>query len=62
MTSTLEIIWFPVVLVLATGAWIVLAITGAVRRRDMARHSGSVTVRLPDDSAIVRNDGHNLDN
>lgn len=62
MTSTLEMLWFPVLFVLATGTWIVLAIAGALRRRDIASHGGSVTVRLPSDSNIVRYDGHNLDN
>ncbi len=62
MTSVMETIWFPLLFVLATGTWIVLAIAGALRRRDVASHSGSVTVRLPEDAHVVSNDGTNLNN
>lgn len=60
--TPLEMLWFPVLSVVAVTAWIIFAIMGSMNRRKMAGRGGSVTVRLPEGANIVRNDGTNLDN
>ncbi len=60
--TTLEMIWFPVLCILATVTWIVFAIGNSMRRRRMASHQPSITVQVPNSSDIVHNDGTNLNN
>lgn len=60
--TLLEMIWFPVLCIVATTTWIVLAIGNAMRNRRIARHQPSITVQVPDSSDIVHNNGTNLNN
>ncbi len=60
--TPLEMLWFPLLSVVAVVSWMVFAVMGSMKQRRAAGKGGSVTVRLPEGSNIVRNDGTNLDN
>ena len=60
--SLLQMLWFPALFVAGVLSWVMISIYSSIKRRSAARHTPSVIVQLPDDSDIVRNDGHNLDN
>ena len=59
--TMLEMIWFPVLCVVLALTWMVLSISGALARRRAARHTGTVSVRLPEGATIVRDDGTDAD-
>ena len=60
--TPLEMLWFPLLSVVAVVTWMVFAVMGAMKHRRAAGRGGSVTVRLPEGATIVRNDGTNPDN
>ncbi len=60
MTSLLQMLWFPLLFVIAALSWLGFAISKAMRRD--SDHSPSVTVQLPENAHVVANDGTNISN
>ncbi|MEI9904673.1 MAG: hypothetical protein WDN06_12385 [Asticcacaulis sp.] len=53
---------FPLLFVAAVSVWLFVSLASAMRRRNTVSHGGSVTLRLPEDTHIVRDDAVNRDN